>query len=82
MVTANESIRNRLQAAPGSKWGFVIFRCTYKSDEVWDRFMAYLNELVHKSLERQGISDCFDRLDWCVQEKPEYEGMQPDQTRV
>lgn len=82
MVTANESIRHRLQAVPGSKWGFVIYRCTYASDEKWNRFMEYLNTLVRVDLERNGISDCFDRLDWCVQEKPEYEGMQPDQTRM
>lgn len=44
--------------------------------------MTYFNELVRVDLERNDIADCFDRLDWCVQEKPEYEGMQPDQARV
>jgi len=82
MVTAYESIRQRLKATPGSKWGFIIFRCTYESDDRWNKFMEYVNKLVEVDLEREGIADCFSRLDWCVQEDPAYEGMDPDEVRV
>lgn len=82
MVSANESIRYRLNVEPGSKWGFVVYRCTYESDDKWNKFMEYFNTLVRVDLERNEIGDCFSRLDWCVQENPAYEGIQPDEVRV
>ncbi|KAH6644554.1 hypothetical protein C7974DRAFT_383794 [Boeremia exigua] len=80
--TANESIRNRLEGEPGSKWGFVIFRCTYKSDDKWRLFMEYFKTMVQAKLAREELSDCFSHLDWSVQEDPGYEGMQIDEIRT
>lgn len=78
---ANESIRNRLAADPKSKWGFVMYRCTYSSDSKWNEFMEYFKAVVRADLERGELSDCFDRLDWNVREDPEYEGMENYQAR-
>jgi hypothetical protein len=79
---ANESIRHRLTVEPESKWGFVVFRCTYSSDEEWARYMSVLNQHVRAMLGPEELSDCFDRIDWNVQENPRYEGMDDDQVRV
>ncbi|KAJ8112296.1 hypothetical protein OPT61_g5303 [Boeremia exigua] len=79
---ANESIRNRLAANPDSKWGFVIFRCTYHCNKEWEQFMTFLNAHVRAQLESEELGDCFDRLDWNVQEDPRYEGMIDDDVRV
>ncbi|KAG8624002.1 hypothetical protein KVT40_008978 [Elsinoe batatas] len=34
----------RIQSTGHSKWGFVIYRCTYKSDEDWNKMMTKLEE--------------------------------------
>jgi hypothetical protein len=80
--SANESIRNRLEADAGSKFGFTIYRCTYKSDARWHDFMTYHNAVVRASLAKADLSDCFDRLDWDVQENADYEEMWNYEARV
>lgn len=75
---ANESIVRRLEADPASKWGFAVYRCsTYSktSDSRWNDFMEYFKAVVCGCLESEGLSDCFDRLDWNVREDPAYEGL-------
>jgi hypothetical protein len=80
--SATESIRWRLAADPESKWGFIVYRCTYKSDEEWARYMSILNTHVRAMLEPEELSDCFDRIDWNVQEDPRYEGMGDEGVRA
>lgn len=60
--------RNILKRSPGLKWGFVIYRCTYKSDSHWARFMDLLNTRMRLNLEGESSLDLYDRLDWCVQD--------------
>lgn len=31
------NVRELLEENPESKWGFVIYRCTYGDDAAWDR---------------------------------------------
>ncbi len=82
MVSANESVRIRLEEDPNSKWGFLIYRCTYKSQDKWNRFMEYFKALVRIDLVRNDLSDCYSRLDWRVEEDPAYEGIMPEQART
>lgn len=79
---ANESIRGRLEDIPNSSWGFVVYRCTYSSDEEWEKYMAVLNAHVRAQLELEELSDCFDRINWNVQEDPRYDGMNDHEVRV
>lgn len=30
-------VRELLEKDPESKWGFVVYRCTYDDDAAWDR---------------------------------------------
>lgn len=55
-----------LKRNPHLKWGFVIYRCTYDSDNEWSRFMNHLNTRVRLNLEEDGAAELFDRLDWTV----------------
>ncbi|KAF2997980.1 hypothetical protein E8E13_006661 [Curvularia kusanoi] len=79
---ANKSIRGRLETYPDSSWGFVIYRCTYSCDSEWDKYMAVLNAHVRAQLEPEELSDCFDRINWNVQEGPKYDGMDDHEVRV
>ena len=67
MVRTRELLEGDLTA----KWGFVVYRCTYESDDEWARFMQYLNTRVRIGLERDGDGDLFDRIDWQVQDNRE-----------
>jgi hypothetical protein len=65
---AYERIRVRLAWNPDSKLGFIVYRCTYTSDDDWRRFMEFLDKTVHQSLVGAELEDVLDRLEWNVQE--------------
>lgn len=60
-------VRTALEKDPNSKWGFVIYRCTYGDDAAWERFMCHLQTRTRLNLETYGESDLFSRIDWSVQ---------------
>lgn len=65
---ANRRIRARLSHDPEMKLGFIVYRCTYASDDDWNRFMGYLDTTVRATLVKAELEDVLDRLDWNVQE--------------
>ena len=72
-MASQDMVRTRrlLGEDPTAKWGFIVYRCTYESDDEWVRFMQYLNTSVRTGLERDGDGDLFDRIDWQVQDDQE-----------
>jgi hypothetical protein len=65
---AYQRLRIRLLSNPDSKLGFLVYRCTYASDEDWSRFMEFLDKTVRQSLVNAELEDVLDRLDWNVQD--------------
>lgn len=59
-----DEVQSDLRANPDRKWGFVILRCTYGDDAAWERMMSRLNTQARNSLDLQGASDLFPRIDW------------------
>jgi hypothetical protein len=72
-----DEVQSDLRANPDKKWGFVIFRCTYGDYAAWVRMMSRLNTQARDSLELQGASDLFPRIDWAVQENPAWDEVGP-----
>lgn len=72
-MASQDMVRTRrlLEGDPAAKWGFIVYRCTYESDDEWARFMQYLNTRVRTGLEEAGDGDLFDRIDWQVQDDRE-----------
>ncbi|KAL4883819.1 hypothetical protein BJY04DRAFT_184462 [Aspergillus karnatakaensis] len=65
----------RLMEADGfSKWGFVIYRCTYESDADWEACMARLHEEVTDSLEFYNGLDILDSYAPTVIQDPSFVG--------
>ncbi|GAB1731280.1 hypothetical protein NU195Hw_g4249t1 [Hortaea werneckii] len=70
-TTPAERVEDLLKFYGLSKWGFIVYRCTYGDDARWARFMTRLNthkdhllrEVYHKP-------ELADALDWNVQEHP------------
>ncbi|PSN69463.1 hypothetical protein BS50DRAFT_572599 [Corynespora cassiicola Philippines] len=61
-------VRRFLTENPTAKWGFIIYRCTYKNDDEWARFMDNLKTRTKIQLEEDGDGDLFERMDWPVQD--------------
>ena len=66
-------VRRFLTENPTAKWGFIIYRCTYKNDDEWARFMDNLKTRTKIQLEEDGDGDLFERMDWPVQDDSQKE---------
>ncbi|KAB5511427.1 hypothetical protein GE09DRAFT_1164984 [Coniochaeta sp. 2T2.1] len=66
-------IANWLEEYKLNHWGFVIYRCTYSSQEKWDRFLALAKQEAYDCLEQEGTGDLsvYDKMDWTVIENAE-----------
>lgn len=65
-----EELVERVRNNPDAKWGFVIYRCTYRDDAAWEQFMQRLKLQARLNLEADGAGDIFAHIDWNVQEDP------------
>jgi len=57
-----DNIERYLQEDGHRTWGFVIYRCTYESDDDWDRFMELLRDAIRRTLEILNGLDMMDSL--------------------
>lgn len=70
------------QSLGETRWGFMIFRCTYNNNEDWRKFMNLLNEAARSHLEYCGTEELMETLDWNVQEdRVELDGASKDIVR-
>lgn len=53
------------------QWGFVIFRCTYGSQEKWDKFIARIKEPARAYLEATGMEHVYEKMAWTIIEDAE-----------
>lgn len=68
---AATAIRNSLEKYKLKQWGFVIFRCTYNSQEKWDKFVTLAKEDAHNYFESTRTEDLYDKMAWTIIEDPE-----------
>jgi len=55
-----------------SKWGWIIYRCTYGDDGTWKRFMKILKRNTTDEICDSKAPEILDTLDWKVFEGPEF----------
>lgn len=60
------AIRDSLREYNLSQWGFVMFRCTYRSQEKWDRFIALIKGHARQYFEQCGMQTVYDRMQWTI----------------
>ncbi|WYZ35401.1 hypothetical protein EsH8_X_000048 [Colletotrichum jinshuiense] len=49
------------------RWGFVVYRCTYDDNELWDRYLAQLKSFYYSYLSKERCSMLLEQyLDWVV----------------
>lgn len=73
-----DDVQADLRANPETKWGFVVYRCTYGDNAAWEHMMNRLNIQARASLESEDAADLFPRIDWAVQENPEWDEAGPE----
>ncbi|KAK4120705.1 hypothetical protein N657DRAFT_648893 [Parathielavia appendiculata] len=59
-------IQDCLQEAGLSQWGFVIFRCTYRFQEKWDKFVTLAKGHVCEYFEKCRMESVYDRMRWTI----------------
>ncbi|KAK4149892.1 hypothetical protein C8A00DRAFT_37501 [Chaetomidium leptoderma] len=60
------TIKDALELYRLSDWGFVLFRCTYRSQEKWERFVALVQGHARDCFEEAGMMDVYARMRWTV----------------
>ncbi|KAK4102847.1 hypothetical protein N658DRAFT_494912 [Parathielavia hyrcaniae] len=53
-----------------SQWGYVVFRCTYRDQEKWDKFVALAKGHARDYCQKYDYDSVHDRLCWTVIEDP------------
>ncbi|EAS35440.3 uncharacterized protein CIMG_00794 [Coccidioides immitis RS] len=69
--SSSKQIRHLLDRKKHTKWGFVIYRCTYEDDAAWETLLSILKERTHGHLKREDSLDLEDKLEWTVIEDKE-----------
>ncbi|KAG9957895.1 hypothetical protein KCU61_g8808, partial [Aureobasidium melanogenum] len=70
-------IERQLQQDGHKVWGWVIYRCTYKSDKDWQDFMQRFHYFIRDILESHNGLDMLESLDCHVFEDKSFEGASP-----
>ncbi|KAH6856253.1 hypothetical protein B0I37DRAFT_412195 [Chaetomium sp. MPI-CAGE-AT-0009] len=60
------TIKDALEIYKLSDWGFVLFRCTYRSQEKWEKFVALVQGHARDYFERAGMTGVYARMRWTV----------------
>ena len=63
-------IYEMLERSKEDKWGWVIYRTTYKYDAGWDRFKSYVNTWSHDDLSQPGVPRGLRAADWTFVSDP------------
>ncbi|KAH7073283.1 hypothetical protein FB567DRAFT_196713 [Paraphoma chrysanthemicola] len=61
-------IRRSIHSHKYDKWGFLLYRCDYSSDELWAKFLAALQKEVDDSLRCYDAEDLRSSLDMTPKE--------------
>jgi hypothetical protein len=57
-------IQDDLQDFNLPHWGFVMIRCTYRSQEKWDKFVAIAQRHAREYFEFCEMLSVYDRMKW------------------
>jgi len=79
--TAQDLIRASNEDLNPKKWGFVIYRCTYSSQNKWDKFLSLIKEDAREYLENEKNQDLWESMEWSVVEDRELDGVDYKEAR-
>jgi hypothetical protein len=75
-------ISRMLKELNHDKWGFVIYRCTYKNDQDWNRFKQLVHDRTKQLIAESDTPEIADSLEWTfVEDRAAFEGASRPQLR-
>ena len=74
-------IYESLERSKEDKWGWVIYRTTYKDDAGWERFKSYVKKWSYADLSQPGIPRGLSPADWTFISDPVLDGASREQLR-
>jgi hypothetical protein len=75
-------VERHLQEDGHRIWGWVMYRCTYESEDDWDEFMRRLCFYICDTLEFNNGLGLLDSLDYHIfEDKTQFDGAHPSQIR-
>ena len=82
LPSAHRNILDGLTKLNHDKWGFVIYRCTYKNDQDWARFKQLVHDRTKQLIAESDTPEIADSLEWTfVEERATLDGASRPQLR-
>lgn len=83
LPSAQRKILEDLAKLGHDKWGFVIYRCTYRDNQAWDRFKDIVRRRTLEDMADSDAPEAADRLQWTfVDDEASLDGASKDQLRA
>ncbi|KAH0531012.1 hypothetical protein TsFJ059_005575 [Trichoderma semiorbis] len=82
-LSDERKIQWMLSGSSEEKWGWVIYRCSYKPElqSTWESYKDYVEKKTRKQIAESDAPDIADKLDWAFVEDPELEGALLDELK-
>lgn len=75
-------VLDTLEEMKHDKWGFVIYRCTYKDDQGWHRFKQIVHGCTQEDMQSSDAPEVFEKLEWTyVEDRAALDGVSRPQLR-
>ncbi|KAI7203894.1 hypothetical protein KC316_g962 [Hortaea werneckii] len=77
------NILDGLSSSKEEKWGFVIYRCTYRDNQDWERFKAIVHRRTQEDMADSDVPEIANSLEWTfVDDRDSLEGASKDNLRA
>ncbi|GAB7352084.1 hypothetical protein MBLNU459_g2585t1 [Dothideomycetes sp. NU459] len=77
-----DNVERQLQQDGHKTWGWVIYRCTYQSDQEWEEFMKRLKYYINDTLAFENGLDLLESLNYHVfEDRTLFDGTHPSAIR-
>jgi hypothetical protein len=83
LPSTQRNILQGLAKLKHDKWGFVIYRCTYRDDQAWNRFKQIVHTRTQDDMADSDAPEAADSLEWTfVDDRVTLDGASKDQLRA
>ncbi|KAI6839556.1 hypothetical protein KC332_g6544 [Hortaea werneckii] len=83
LPSAQRKILEDLAKLGHDKWGFVIYRCTYRDNQAWDLFKDIVRRRTLEDMADSDAPEAADRLEWTfVDDEASLDGASKNQLRA
>ncbi|KAI7466088.1 hypothetical protein KC357_g7469 [Hortaea werneckii] len=83
LPTPYRNLVDRLSKLKQDKWGFLIYRCTYRDNRDWELFKAIVHRRTQKDMAYSDVPELADSLEWTfIEDRNSLEDASKDHVRT